>query len=254
MRVHDRHVGRLLVGALGFVLGVAITVWSSLPKQDPSSYFNFADQRMYLGIPNFSDVVSNLLFIYVGLWGMLLFFTPLWLRRPKGIMVTLFFVNLSVFCVGWGSSIFHMSPDPASLFWDRAPMAAMFMALLILIFSDRAPSPWWSVLLLPAMAVGVWSAWHASFGIQDIRYYVLIQFGAILMAFIFLVLRKALFLNNALMYSALAFYAVAKFFEVSDHATLELWGVSGHTLKHIVAAIAVFWVNLAVQIPVKQRY
>lgn len=254
MRVHDRHVGRLLVGAIGVLCGIAVSTWSMLPQQDPAAYFNFADQRMYLGIPNFADVASNLLFIYVGLWGMLSVFSSLWLHRPKSIMVSLFFVNLSVFLIGWGSSVFHMSPNSLTLFWDRAPMAAMFMALLVLILSDRAPSSWWQFLLLPMMAGGVWAAWEGSHGLQDIRYYILVQFGAILLGLIFLIFRRAMFLNNSLMYAAFIFYAVAKFFEVADHSILSAWDVSGHTLKHIIAAFSVLLVNLAVHIPVKHRY
>lgn len=254
MRVHDRHIGRLLLGTLAVVVGLAVTFWSQLPKQDPASYFQFADQRMHLGIPNFSDVVSNLPFIYVGLWGVLSVFSSLWLRRPRGIMVSLFFVNLFVFLIGWGSSYFHMTPNADSLFWDRAPMAAMSMSLLFLILSDRAPSPWWQLLMLPAMALGVWTAWHGSFGMQDIRYYIVVQFGGLLFAVVLLVCRKAVFLNNPLMYSAVVLYVVAKFFEVGDHAVFHELGISGHSLKHIIAAVCALLVNLAVRIPVKHRF
>lgn len=34
------------------------------------SYHNFADQRGRLGIPNFGDVVSNVGFAIVGVWGL----------------------------------------------------------------------------------------------------------------------------------------------------------------------------------------
>ncbi len=253
-RVLDHHVGRLILVTLSVIAGAAAALWSQLPKQDPASYFNFANQEMYLGIPNFSDVVSNLLFIYVGLWGMLHVFSSLWIRRPKGIMVTLFFVNLGLFLVGWGSSYFHMMPNATSLFWDRAPMAAMFMAVVFLILSDRAPSPWWQVLLLPAMALGVWTAWQGSFGMMDIRYYIVLQFGGLLFIAVLMLMRKALYLNNRLMIAALVFYILAKLFEVGDHYILEQWGISGHTLKHMVAALAALLVNLAVRVPVRHRF
>jgi hypothetical protein len=35
----------------------------------PQSYHQFADQRTLLGIPHFFDVLSNLGFLVVGLWG-----------------------------------------------------------------------------------------------------------------------------------------------------------------------------------------
>ncbi len=253
MLVHDRHVWRLIWGTIiGLVILIALC-WSYMPLQDPVSYFNFADQRMFLGIPNFFDVTSNLFFIYVGIWGMLNTFSWLWLRRPKSMMVALFFVNLSVFLTGWGSSYFHMMPNGITLFWDRAPMAMGFVALLVLILSERAPSYVWQVFLVPMIGVGVYSAWVASFQ-NDIRFYVAVQAGALLATVILLVFRRAVFLNNKLLYTAFGFYFVAKILEHYDHAVFEFCAFSGHTLKHIVAAVAILLINLAIQVKVKRHF
>lgn len=254
MLVHDRHVWRLFFGSLIAVILGAFLIWNQLPVQDPIAYFNFADQRMYLGIPNFFDVISNLLFIYVGLWGILSAFSPqLWMSRPKALMVTLFFVNASVFLTGWGSSYFHMTPNNITLFWDRAPMAMGFMALFALIMVDRGPDFFWQVWVVPLMALGVYTAWVGSYGSMDIRYYILVQFGGLILALIFVLCRRAVFLNNKLMYTAFLFYALAKLVEGADHEVLTRFAFSGHTLKHICAALAIFAINLAVQIPVKYR-
>src|SRR6266487_3681256 len=40
------------------------------PVPQPGSYHQFADQRPWLGIANFGNVVSNLAFAIVGLWGL----------------------------------------------------------------------------------------------------------------------------------------------------------------------------------------
>lgn len=253
MMVHDRYVWRLILGATTVIALLAIVLWSYLPLQDAPAYFNFADQRMILGIPHFYDVVSNLLFIYVGLWGMLNSFSWLWARRPKPLMVSLFFMNASVFLTGWGSTYFHLSPNLDSLFWDRAPMAMGFMSLLTLFLCDRAPSQLWSVLLAPFMALGVYSAWLASFG-EDVRYYLVVQMGALLFCLVLLIFRKARFVNNKLMVGSFIFYFFAKWLEIYDHLVFSSGFLSGHTLKHVCAAIAILLINVAVIVPVKHRF
>src|SRR5215471_1537110 len=56
------------VSLAGLPLGYAFDV--------PPSYSNFADQRQFLGIPNFMDVVSNLPFLIVGIWGLAVLARP----------------------------------------------------------------------------------------------------------------------------------------------------------------------------------
>jgi hypothetical protein len=46
------------------------------PIPQPMSYHQFADQRPWLGIPNFGDVVSNLPFAIVGIWGLIFLLRP----------------------------------------------------------------------------------------------------------------------------------------------------------------------------------
>ena len=47
--------------------------WGSKPplSQDPN-YHNFSDQRAILGINNGLDVLSNLAFLVVGIWGLVI--------------------------------------------------------------------------------------------------------------------------------------------------------------------------------------
>src|SRR5215831_12336252 len=53
-------------------LAVAIALAAALapPFVQPDSYHRFADQRSFLRIPNFLDVVSNLAFLVVGAMGL----------------------------------------------------------------------------------------------------------------------------------------------------------------------------------------
>jgi hypothetical protein len=48
---------------------VAFSLLPPIPQ--PQTYHLFADRRGFLGIPNFGDVVSNVPFVVIGIWGLL---------------------------------------------------------------------------------------------------------------------------------------------------------------------------------------
>ena len=69
----SRRTGLILL--LGVTVAV-IVVDLFLPRiPQPQAYHNFADQRSFLRVPNFADVVSNVPFAVFGLWGL-----TFWLR------------------------------------------------------------------------------------------------------------------------------------------------------------------------------
>lgn len=55
---------------VGVTVAVAIAAVLAPRVAQPLSYHQFADQRGWLGIPNFGNVASNLGFAIVGLWGL----------------------------------------------------------------------------------------------------------------------------------------------------------------------------------------
>jgi hypothetical protein len=93
------------------------TIGILLPRfAQPLSYHNFADQRAWLGIPNFGDVVSNLPFAFFGTWGLwfLLRLSPaeasLRFSDP-GERWTYVLVFLGLLLTAFGSSYYHLAPD-----------------------------------------------------------------------------------------------------------------------------------------------
>ena len=48
----------------------AAALFAAPPLTQDPAYHAFADQRGFLGIANFADVASNLLFVVAGLWGL----------------------------------------------------------------------------------------------------------------------------------------------------------------------------------------
>jgi hypothetical protein len=190
------------------------------PIAQDQAYHFFGDNRTILGIPNFWNVVSNLPFALVGLLG-------LWKLRggPDRVLFT------GVLLTFFGSAYYHLAPSDARLVWDRLPMTLVFMALLACVLEV---DNW---LLAVFLACGVASVlwWNVS---NDLRPYVLVQFGP------FLILIPALWsLRNARYLAAvLAFYALAKLAEFYDRGIFSTLPISGHTIKHVLAAIATYYI------------
>jgi hypothetical protein len=81
-------------------------------------------------------------------------------------------------------------------------------------------------------------------GAGDLRPYVLVQFGSLLAVVLLTLLRppapEAVRADTSWLAGALGCYALAKLLEALDHQVFALGGVvSGHTLKHLVAAAGV---------------
>lgn len=146
------------------------------PIPQPLSYHNFADQRAWLGIPNFGDVVSNLPFAIVGLWGMIVLFTPGTVKfidaRQRWLYVVVF---AALILTAWGSAYYHFAPDNARLVWDRIPIMMVFMALLAAVIAERIKVGAGLVLFPVLEIVGVASVLHWQWselrGHGDLRFY-----------------------------------------------------------------------------------
>ncbi len=209
---------RLLIAAA--VLAVLAFFLFVPPITQDQAYHFFADDRTILGIPNFWNVVSNLPFALVGLLG-------LWKLRGLADRVLFAGVLLTFF----GSAYYHLAPSDARLVWDRLPMTLVFMALLACVI--EVDNRLLAVFLASGVASVLW--WSVS---NDLRPYVLVQFGPLL------ILVPALwFLRNARYLAAvLAFYALAKLAEFYDRGIFSTLPISGHSIKHVLAAIATYYI------------
>src|SRR5580698_2330410 len=147
---------------------VAIAIIALLlpPIPQPISYHQFADQRPWLRIPNFGDVVSNLPFAIVGIWGLIFLLTPRSQNRfsdpRQRWLYMLMFAGLLL--TAFGSAYYHLAPGNARLVWDRLPIMIVFMALVDAVIAERV-SVNVGLWLLPALfAIGIGSVlqWRAS--------------------------------------------------------------------------------------------
>lgn len=223
------------------VLVVVALLWNKLPATDLPDYFNFADQRYMLGVPNAFDVLTNLLFISVGASGLY------WIFKNKTLEGSFYFyvglwLSLSILLTGFGSAYFHWTPQPDTLTWDRFPMTLAFAGLCSLIAGDRfGKNMGWSlfIILLPLGPICVF-AYKANF--WTLRPYAALQLATVLFVLISVIIKPKGKMPNSLFYWALGLYALAKVFEKHDHQVFDFLSncLSGHSIKHILAALALY--------------
>lgn len=229
----------VLLAAAGIVPSAALAAMGPIP-QDPA-YHAFADGRTILGIPNFGDVVTNLPFVILGLLGAALARKAVFRDPAERRILAAVFGALAL--TGIGSAWYHWAPDNARLVWDRAPLAAMLAGFLALTAAERIDARGGARWALPLMAFGAGSAfywgWTESRGAGDLRLYAMAQFLAIALALLAAILFPPKYSRTGDLLLAAAAYAGAKAAEALDRPILELTGlVSGHTLKHLLAAAA----------------
>jgi hypothetical protein len=210
-------------------------------RQDPS-YHRFADRRVFLGLDNAADVLSNLPFLLVGAIG-------LWcLWRSRSQMRSYWVLFAAVALTGLGSIYYHLAPDDTRMVWDRLPIAVAFAALLSAVISERVNAAIEAELLLPLSIGGAASVLYwAAF--DDLRPYALVQFGSIAVIVALCLCFRSRYTRGSDIFVAVAIYALAKVSEMLDAQVYALGGiVSGHTLKHLIAAFAVWWLVRMLQL------
>ncbi len=233
------HRQRTALVAFAAVAGIAAAFLFPPIPQNPA-YNHFADARAWAHIPNFAGVVSNVPFIFAGAAGMVLTWQlKASLERSAAWLV--FFAG--VILTGFGSSYYHLAPNNHRLIWDRLPMTIAFMSLFAAVVGERISLRAGDVLLPLCLAVGAGSVFYwrmtENAGHGDLRPYGLVQFLPMLLIPLILVLFPARHKGTKYMIYSFAFYVAAKFFEYFDAAVMRLTDhtVSGHTIKHLLAAI-----------------
>lgn len=214
----------------------------------PAGYHDFADQRTLLGLPHALDVLSNLPFAVMGAWGLW------WLRRvPLDRLGTaqrglagLFFIGLmaTAFC----SSSYHLDPHDAGLCIDRVGMSLAFAGLLGLAAADRISARAGVALAALVAVAAPATALVAWLGGNMTPWAVLQGGGLVLLAALALRRPQPRALGFSII-GVIAFYAVAKALELADAPVFALTQqlISGHSAKHLVAALAGWPVVRALQ-------
>ena len=231
---------------LAVAVGIAALLFPQTPQ--PLSYHHFADTRGCLGIPNFGDVASNILFLVSGLWGLVFLCRKSSQQRfidPRERWPYLF-IFLGLILTAFGSAYYHLAPDNARLVWDRLPMTIVFMPLVAAQIQERV-SVRLGLWLLPFLiAIGIGSVlhwrWSELHGAGDLRFYAAVQLYALL-ALLAALLLPPRYTRSSDLLVVVGLYVVAKICETGDRQVFALGNfVSGHTLKHLAAGAAGFWI------------
>lgn len=224
-------------------------------------HHDFADRRVWGGVPFAMDVLSNLPFALWGALGLgcvLSFFNP-GSSKPASKpaqaqlgLAALFFAGLLVTAAA--SSWYHWLPNDSGLAFDRLGMTVAFAGLLGLAAAGRVSSRAGlslagAVLVLGPLSIQVWAT------TGNVLPWALLQFGGMAMVLWFAIIKP---LPGALAVRwgvVITIYALAKLFELADHQIYEMTShlVSGHSLKHVVASFAAWPVLAALRVWVPGR-
>lgn len=226
------------------VFGSLLWMLTLEPIAQNTEYHSFADTRKIISIPNCFDVLSNLPFLAIGILGL-----RFCMRRDRGAVRaawTVLFTGVGLVAVG--SAYYHWAPTNESLVWDRLPMTIGFMGLFVALLGEYVGHRLASLLLVPALLIGLATVmyWHWT---DDLRPYYWIQLVPLLTIPTVMILFRSEYSHQWLLLVGLGWYVLAKVTELYDLSifrnTQEL--VSGHSIKHLLAAVGCYSILLMLQ-------
>ena len=236
---------RSLAAIIG-VTGLAVILLVAYgPIAQPLEYHRYADARTIAGVPHFWNVVSNLPFAAIGVFG------RWWITgsRParflaeadaKQMWMVLF---AGEFLTCFGSAYYHAIPSNATLVWDRLAFSLILASFFSIAIAELVSPKTGRQMLLPMVVAGLGSvvywAWTESRGHGDLRPYALVQFVPVILIPILALMSRGRLVPSIYFLAAWVLYGLAKVCEIQDATIYDLTGFwSGHTLKHFLAAAA----------------
>ena len=218
--------------------------------EQPQSYYQFADDRTFFGIPNGLDVMSNLAIVYPAIIG-LLFLQD---RRESGFQyrdpiepVIYYSLFIGFALTFLGSIWFHLNPNDSTLVWDRLGMSVIMACYCSLIIADMYSIDLAKQIHYPLIAIGSLSIiyWHFS---GDLRFYFIFKLQPLILVFILIKFGKKVYDRSEDYLVSMLLIGIATLMENVDEGVFEsLVIISGHTLKHIFAGASLWWVMRMIQ-------
>jgi hypothetical protein len=236
---------RLVV--LWIVAGAVLLAVFAHRMRTPPGYNEFADQVTSLGIPNFTNVASNLGFVVAGVWALAWFWTQRaehfgtrFRTRTELVLYASFFA--AAILLGLGSAYYHWAPTDATLFWDRVAMTLAAAALTGAFLAERVDGKA-GVAVALALALclpGTLVYWRMT---ENLWPYLVGLNGSLGVAVLVLLLFASPYTHGGQALVAMAWYALAMPFDkLLDGWVYSLGGiVGGHAVKQLLAAVGMFW-------------
>lgn len=245
-----KRFGLWLLGVTSIVIVLVAAVLP--PVSQPIDYHQFADRRLLFGVPNMMNVVSNLAVLLSGMAGLRFLWKSYHFPGQQAFMTSAeywpyWILFTSVIMTSIGSAYYHWDPDNARLFWDRLFIATGVTSLLAAVLAERV-HPKLGLYLLPvlvsmgAVSVIYWH-WSEQQDAGNLNFYIVIQFYSLLLVVLLSSFLPTCYSRGSDIYKAVALYGVAKVAEMLDQQIYAVGQViSGHTLKHVLAAIGIYWI------------
>ncbi|MBC8371571.1 MAG: alkaline phytoceramidase [Planctomycetes bacterium] len=235
---HNRRLGVALIALIS--VSAIIAIFLVEPLLQEFSFHDFSDKREFFGVRNFFDIASNLPFLIVGILGVWQVLSSERIQLVSELRPAYLILFAAVAAVAFCSSYYHFNPNNESLVWDRLPMTLAFMSLLAIVVGEMLSAKLGRALLWPLIAIGLYSIYHWV-SADDLRVYVLVQFLPMLLIPVMLFCFRGRFDSVRGYWLLLLAYGAAKLFEYFDVQLFEVLGVvSGHSLKHVAAALGVY--------------
>lgn len=227
-----------IIPLLALICIIALLFYKAIP-QDPN-YHNFADKRRVLGIPNLLNVITNLPFTIIGLLGL----RASRIVKEKELKHINYLLFIGFLLLTIGSSYYHLLPQNNTLFYDRVPMVIIFMSFLSFIIYSRINKRTGYKAFVVLNIIGIISViyWILSekAGKGDLRWYGMIQFFPVVAIPLILFLYSSSLDFWKEIFFIFLFFGLAKLSEKFDKEVYYLLRdtISGHSLKHLLMAIA----------------
>jgi len=181
--------------------------------QKQIEYNDFGDKRKVICIPNFMDVMSNLFFVIFGMY---------YYYKYKDIYLTTGFI---LTCIG--SMYYHIDPNMNTLLYDRLPMSFVFSMIL----ARKLELNLLYTTICIAYNILTVLYWYSTY---NLSYYIASQLSLIIFFLLY----------DYGLRTCILIYILAKITETYDKQIYKLTNnlISGHTMKHILAAIAILFI------------
>ncbi len=237
------NIGLLLITVSAVAVLVGLLTRAPIPQD--LAYHDFSDNVGWFNVPNILNVLSNLPFLIIGLLGLhkLINLNSLNIIHDNQLAYVALFIGTAL--VAFGSGYYHLWPNNQTLVWDRLPMTIAFMGLFSIVISEFISIKLGKILLFPLLIIGLASViyWHVTEtnGQDDLRFYAIVQFFPMLAIPIILITFNSSFNLISGYWWLLVAYIAAKLFEHFDAAVHDILIImSGHSIKHVAAAIGVY--------------
>lgn len=228
----SRSVG-MVRRALPLLAGAALLAWLTVhgPILERPDHNVFADQRAWLGVANSADVLSNLAFLVVGLCGL----GALGRRSAEAPAIVAFLASL--LATAAGSAWYHWAPGDDRLLAYRLPNALLAMSLLAAVAGDGLGRVRQARLLVACLLTGLAGmTWTMASG--DLRAFLGTQLVPFAIAIVWQWTWPRPAAVRAAFTLALGAFIASQWAQAHDRAILQVVNVSGHTLQHLLAAVA----------------